>query len=35
MQFDKILEELNKASLFELYRLSQAIWTQLDDPERN
>jgi len=35
MEFDKILDELNQASLFELYRLNQAIWTQLEDPGRN
>ena len=35
MEFNKILDELNQASLFELYRLNQAIWTQLEDPGRN
>ena len=35
MEFNKILDELNQASLFELYRLNQAIWAQLEDPGRN
>lgn len=35
MEYSKILEELDKASLFELYRLNQAIWKQLEDPNRN
>lgn len=35
MEFNKILDELNQASLFELYRLNQAIWMQLEDPGRN
>lgn len=35
MEFDKILNDLNQASLFELYRLNQAIWIQLEDPGRN
>jgi hypothetical protein len=34
MNYSKILEELNKASLFELYRLEQAIRHSLEDPVR-
>jgi len=32
MNYSKILEELNNASLFELYRLEQAIRRSLEDP---
>lgn len=35
MNYEKILNELNNASLFELYRLNLAIWKQLDNPDRN
>ena len=34
MNYSKILEELNNASLFELYRLEQAIRRSLEDPVR-
>jgi len=34
MNYAKILEELNNASLFELYRLEQAIRRSLEDPVR-
>jgi len=34
MNYSEILEELNNASLFELYRLEQAIRRSLDDPVR-
>ncbi len=34
MNYSKILEELNNASLFELYRLQQAILRSLEDPVR-
>jgi hypothetical protein len=34
MNYSKILDELNKASLFELYRLNQAIYHRLEDPVR-
>lgn len=34
MNYSKILEELNHASLFELYRLEQAISRSLEDPVR-
>ncbi len=34
MEYSKVLDELNNASLFELYRLSAAIWLQLEDPKR-
>ncbi|MCP4410310.1 MAG: hypothetical protein GY807_21700 [Gammaproteobacteria bacterium] len=34
MNYSKILEELNNASLFELYRLEQAIRRSLEDPIR-
>jgi hypothetical protein len=34
MNYCKILEELNNASLFELYRLEQAIRRSLEDPVR-
>jgi hypothetical protein len=34
MNYSKILEELNNASLFELYRLEQAIRRNLEDPVR-
>ena len=34
MNYSKILEELNNASLFELYRLEQAIRRSLEDPAR-
>jgi hypothetical protein len=34
MNYCKILEELNNASLFELYRLQQAIRRNLEDPAR-
>ncbi len=34
MNYTLILEELGKASLFELYRLNAAIGNQLDDPTR-
>ena len=34
MNYSKILEELNSASLFELYRLEQAIRRSLEDPVR-
>ena len=34
MNYSKILEELNNASLFELYRLKQAIRRSLEDPVR-
>ena len=34
MDFSKIINELNNASLFELYRLNSAIWDQLEDPKR-
>ncbi|MBF0266126.1 MAG: hypothetical protein HQL46_12740 [Gammaproteobacteria bacterium] len=33
MDYEKTLAELNNASLFELYRLDQAIWKQLEDPD--
>jgi len=35
MDYNKLLDELNQASLFELYRLNIAIWKQLDNPDRN
>ena len=34
MNYNLILEELGRASLFELYRLNAAIGNQLDDPAR-
>mgnify|MGYP001063034883 CR=1 FL=1 len=34
MDYSQILETLNKASLFELYRLQQAIRRSLEDPAR-
>jgi len=34
MNFSKIINELNSASLFELFRLSSAIRDQLEDPKR-
>jgi len=34
MNYSKILDELNNASLFELYRLEQAIRHSLEDPAR-
>ena len=34
MNYSKILDELNSASLFELYRLEQAIRHSLEDPAR-
>ncbi|MDM8545936.1 hypothetical protein QUF61_05545 [Candidatus Venteria ishoeyi] len=34
MDYSAILNALNNASLFELHRLSQAIYRQLEDPER-
>ncbi len=34
MDYSKILEELNKASSFDLYRLRVAINQQLDNPQR-
>ena len=34
MNYSKILEELNNASLFDLYRLEQAIRRSLEDPVR-
>jgi alpha-L-arabinofuranosidase len=34
MNYSEILDELNKASLFELYRLNQAISHSLEDPVR-
>ncbi|MBK8638912.1 MAG: hypothetical protein IPN92_11740 [Chromatiaceae bacterium] len=34
MNYALILEELGRASLFELYRLNSAIGNQLDDPTR-
>jgi len=34
MDYSRILEELNKASLFDLYRLRAAISQQLEDPRR-
>lgn len=34
MNYSQILEALNKASLFELYRLQQAIRRNLEDPSR-
>jgi len=34
MNYSKILEELNDASLFDLYRLEQAIRRSLEDPVR-
>lgn len=34
MNYSKILDELNNASLFELYRLNQAIRHSLEDPVR-
>ncbi len=34
MNYSEILEELNNASLFELYRLQQAIRRSLEDPVR-
>jgi len=34
MNYSQILEELNNASLFELYRLQQAIRRSLEDPAR-
>ena len=34
MNYSKILDELNHASLFELYRLEQAIRNSLEDPVR-
>ena len=34
MNYSEILEELNNASLFELYRLEQAIRRSLEDPVR-
>lgn len=34
MDYSKIIEALNEASLFDLHRLSAAIQYQLDDPQR-
>ncbi len=34
MNISEILNEMNNASLFELYRLNQAIRRQLEDPKR-
>ncbi len=34
MNYTAIIEELGKASLFDLYRLSAAIQNQLEDPAR-
>ena len=34
MNYSQILEALNNASLFELYRLQQAIRRSLEDPAR-
>ena len=34
MNYSKILDELNNASLFELYRLNEAIRRSLEDPVR-
>ena len=34
MNYSEIMEELNNASLFELYRLQQAIQRSLEDPVR-
>jgi hypothetical protein len=34
MNYSQLLDELNKASLFEFYRLQQAIRRSLDDPAR-
>ena len=34
MDYSHLLEELNTASLFDLYRLSVAIDHQLDNPQR-
>lgn len=34
MNYSKILDELNNASLFDLYRLEQAIRRSLEDPVR-
>ncbi len=34
MNYSKMLDELNSASLFELYRLEQAIRNSLEDPNR-
>ncbi|MBF0471295.1 MAG: hypothetical protein HQL48_07950 [Gammaproteobacteria bacterium] len=34
MDFTKIMAELSEASLFELFRLKEAIKLQLDDPKR-
>jgi hypothetical protein len=34
MNYNAVLEALNQASLFELYRLNAAIRNQLDDPGR-
>ena len=34
MNYSQILEALNRASLFELYRLQQAIRRSLEDPAR-
>lgn len=34
MDYSKVLEEINQASLFDLYRLMIAVDQQLDNPER-
>jgi len=34
MDYTTILTELKDSSLFELYRLNNAIWNQLEDPAR-
>ena len=34
MDYSRIIDELNNASLFELFRLSSAIDDQLTDPKR-
>ena len=34
MDYSRFLEELEQASLFDLYRLQVAIGHQLDDPRR-
>lgn len=34
MNYTEVLKALNEASLFDLFRLSQAIWNQLEDPAR-
>jgi hypothetical protein len=34
MDYSRIIDELNSASLFDLFRLSVAIHQQLDEPQR-